>query len=320
MTKFTMFVGEDWKLPIDKIHDYAAMMYATRRELSKVPTPSLDFFKDRLTTLLNTDSQLTAVNVIGYYDEKPMAWGHASFGSGKCLLSDVYCYVDPFYRNRGYGTKIIKTLLSLVPERVTEFSISAFDEASNYVERTFHSKVVNVEKRYAALIDKLDVVELQKLLPSNYQTNKFDYHMLTTHDLAENQDMKEILRIKYKGRKNIDELMNKFHSYVMRAKKAMGTKQLIAYVKRNGHVIAYSRVVHYFEKNTKTAIKMEFGTVSHAYSEIENTLNVKLLEFLKKNTEVSHWIFGNLEENGFVMEHFNTKYLYTVYTHKKKLR
>ena len=322
MSRFTMFIGENWRLPLDKIEEYGNLMSISKLELSEFPKPPASYFVERLTGLLDKEPNGTATNIIGYLDDIPIGWGHISFGTGNCKYSAVYCYIKPAYRNKGYGTKMIKLLLSQTSDSFKHVKAHSLDVTAKYLKKHYGAKVIDTERRYITEVKRIDIHELDRFVSASYKEGKIQYGIIYNGEIDKlsHKQMKEIINLMDDKPKDLETKIEEFKARVVKMRQKMRGKQIIVYAERNGEIIAYNRVIYNFQSDDKTAIDKEFKVVSSALKGIELPIRLKMVEYMQEETDIRHWLFFNPSPVSVSMKHLGLKYLNTHVTSDIRIR
>lgn len=268
--------------------------------------------------------------------DEVVGWGHFSFSKLDQFIPELYVKVHHRERRNGIGSQIIRELLERIPHQIQEITIPAMKEefGSKFVQLKLGGQVIEEDMRGLLKLYDLDYETFSQELKQHDMSLERDgikLEILGSKEIIEKNLIHDIVKLqeiaKLDGKPinwTFEKEKEKINEYLRMLDNSKRTEQIHDYILASfietGEIVGMTHTARNFERNKLiawhecTIVNPEFKHTSIQYSLIGY-----MLEYLRKNTEVTHWIVQNYYEDKLLqktMENLGFDYFVTNLIHK----
>lgn len=269
-------------------------------------------------------------------DEEVIGWGHFSFSKIDQFTPELYIKVHHSERRKGIGSQMMRELLERIPHQIQEFMTPAMKEdfGSKFVQLKLGGQVIEEDVRGLLKLKGLDYEKISReLLPHEMflENEGIMLEFLDSREIIERNLILAIVKLQEESKVDSKSFAwtsemekEKIEEYLRMLNNSKRTEQIHDYVLvsliKTGDLIGVTHTARNFERNKLiawhecTLVNPEFKHAS-----ILHSLIGRMLEHLRKNTEVTHWIVQNYNKDKLLqrtMENLGFEYFVTNLKHK----
>ncbi|MHA2249781.1 MAG: hypothetical protein ACXAD7_05435 [Candidatus Kariarchaeaceae archaeon] len=291
-----------------------------KEEQGKEPGHSAEFLLESLQKPLPV--QYGQYYSLTLHDKQIIGWGHLSWSKNQHdpYLPEIYIVIKPEERRKGYGTKMFRDLLLLIPPQLDIVTIPAMKGSSGaqFIQTKLNGTIAEEDQRGLLKVRELrseDVDKKVEYCRQHAEKQGFKIHSITNDyietDIGIAAFIEFIHQLEHGIKLPVEQVKIKEEEYraIMEREKRRETQflQYVALEKETGELVGYTRTAINMEGNKKMSWD-EFTGVLPRFKgkELEIAMKYQILKYLTQETEVSHWVAQNMFSNDYLLK-INTK-------------